>query len=621
MILLHGTVVMKERKITASSKNLFVKTQSASNFADKAFQKSIDIYFNILDDLDAIIFVVDIQSHKILYANKHAINHLGNFTGKTCWQFLQGEAPGPCSFCSTKHLLDSYGKPHGSLNYNIQNTVTCGWYDVHERPLKLPDERPVRIHLATDITDKKKIYEKLRKSEEKYRTIADYTYDWECWLNEERKFEYISPSCERITGYRAEEFFADPYLLEKIIHPDDKSNYTSHQEEAFLSPVYSHSEYRIINKEGKTRWISHYCQPVYSEDGSFLGRRVSNRDITEKKEAEIKTKLNELRLSILIDLYEKKELDTKSICDFVLESSLPITSSSIGFLGFINEDESVMSIHAWSKNVMQECAIHKKPLEFFVCDAGVWGEAVRQKQPVMINDFSLNSPHVKGTPKGHIAINRFLAVPLLFDNKVISMVAVGNKYDPYTDDDVIQLQLLLEGMWQILRRKEAEMEVVVESKKTKHFANAVAHDLKNPAISIYGLAQMLKNKYAKDLDERALKYCEQIMKSSEQISLLAEDINIYITTHDTESNFEVLELQKVWNTIQQEFLLQFEARNIRWVEPDIGIVQIIGNRIDMVRIFRNLVENAFKYGGTSLSGITMGYKSMKGNCGSMGEKI
>lgn len=599
---------MKKNGPTASAVMLQARLTGVQNPFQKPSPGTNDLYFHILDNLDTVIFVADIQSHTILYANNYAQSLLGNITGKTCWQALHGKGAEPCSFCFSKYLYNDNGAPLGSLNHEIQNHDTRGWYDIHERPVTLPDGRNVRVHLATDITDKKEIDEKLKKSEEKYRTVADYTYDWECWLNKKRGFEYISPSCQRITGYGAAEFLADPALLKKIIHPNDRSNVTRHHEENFQSPNFSHLEYRIRTKEGDLKWISHYCQPVYSKDGSFLGRRASNRDITEKKDAETRSKLNELRLSTLIRLYEKKELDMKSICEFVLESSIPITQSALGFMGFLNEDESLMTIHSWSKNTMRECATHQKPLKFEVREGGIWSEAVRQRRPFMLNDFSLDSPLKKGIPEGHVVIRRFLAVPHLFNGKVVAVIAIANKDAPYKDDDVVQLQLLLEGMWQILRRKDAEENATRHAGQIRHFANAVAHDLKSPAISAYGFAKMLKEKYAQALDERALRYCEQIMKSSEQISSLAEDINTYISTRDTPCLFEPLTLKEIWRTIRQEFDLQLQERNISWLEPEIELVQIVGNRIGLLRIYRNLIDNALKYGGDGLSTITMGYE-------------
>ena len=71
----------------------------------------------------------------------------------------------------------------------------------------------------------------LRESEERFRTVADFTYDWEYWLDPDGNYVYVSPSCERITGYRSDEFRQDPELLETIIHPDDRATVAEHLRE------------------------------------------------------------------------------------------------------------------------------------------------------------------------------------------------------------------------------------------------------------------------------------------------------------------------------------------------------------------------------------------------------
>jgi PAS domain S-box-containing protein len=127
----------------------------------------------------------------------------------------------------------------------------------------------------------------LRESEERFRTIADYTYDWAYWLDPDGHYVYVSPSCERITGYRADEFQADPALLETIIHPDDGATITEHlRGEPLEGSRADLLEFRVIARSGEERWIEHACQPVYGSDGTYLGRRASNRDITERRRIE-----------------------------------------------------------------------------------------------------------------------------------------------------------------------------------------------------------------------------------------------------------------------------------------------------------------------------------------------
>ncbi|MBW4054721.1 MAG: PAS domain S-box protein [Proteobacteria bacterium] len=129
----------------------------------------------------------------------------------------------------------------------------------------------------------------LLESEEAYRTVADFTYDWEYWVAPDGSLRYISPSCERHTGYLREEFQNDPALMERIIHPDDRMLFVSHlpdNPEAAQKTNQHHMDFRISTRSGEERWFSHICQPVYDGDGKYLGQRATNRDITQRKQAE-----------------------------------------------------------------------------------------------------------------------------------------------------------------------------------------------------------------------------------------------------------------------------------------------------------------------------------------------
>jgi PAS domain S-box-containing protein len=126
----------------------------------------------------------------------------------------------------------------------------------------------------------------LQESEQRFRTIADLTYDWQYWLAPDGNYVYVSPACERITGYRAQEFRQDPTLLETIIHPDDGATVTEHLRGEPLEGEADLVEFRVITRTGEERWLEHACQPVYGLDGSYLGRRASNRDITERRQAQ-----------------------------------------------------------------------------------------------------------------------------------------------------------------------------------------------------------------------------------------------------------------------------------------------------------------------------------------------
>ncbi len=188
------------------------------------------------------------------------------------------------------------------------------------------------IGAILDITERKRAEDALRESEEKFQTVADFTYAWEYWIDPDGRLIYVSPSCERITGYRSAEFINNPGLLKEIIHPEDRSLVSNHFASIGRGEAYA-VEFRIVTRTGETRWIGHNCQPVCSEDGRWLGRRTGNRDITERKQAE-----DQLRRA---NQEQQRLLSTAATAIFTLDSAGIITGVNEEFCsitGFERDD-------------------------------------------------------------------------------------------------------------------------------------------------------------------------------------------------------------------------------------------------------------------------------------------
>lgn len=155
---------------------------------------------------------------------------------------------------------------------------------VKERTAILSD---TNRQLREEIEARKQKEKQLTEAELKYRTVADFTYDGETWLGTNRKFIYVSPSFERLTGYPAEDYLNDSSMYYTIAHPDDKEKVRNHfMHISVPNTGVCSMQFRIITKNGKTRWIGHTCQPVFNADGDWIGQRGSNRDITFEKQAE-----------------------------------------------------------------------------------------------------------------------------------------------------------------------------------------------------------------------------------------------------------------------------------------------------------------------------------------------
>ncbi len=142
------------------------------------------------------------------------------------------------------------------------------------------------IGLFVNLHKRRRAEAEIAASALRYRTVADYTYDWEYWSAPDGTLNYVSPSCERITGYSVREFMDDPSLFLKIIVPEDREIWDGHDHDARSRLKPREIQFRIRTKSGEIRWIDHACLPVNDAQGKFLGVRASNRDITDRKKAE-----------------------------------------------------------------------------------------------------------------------------------------------------------------------------------------------------------------------------------------------------------------------------------------------------------------------------------------------
>ena len=201
-----------------------------------------------------------------------------------------------------------------TLQYDYYNDKVNRYFDTQFIPIST---NQIAV-MFKDITERKKTEEALKQSEIKFRTVADFTYDWEHWISPEGTLIYVSPSCERITGFKPEEFIEDQDLIIKIVHPDDKA-LIEHHYKSIDSKELPDVDYRIITKSGEVRWIAHGCQPVFDGKGTWLGRRGSNRDITERKKAEEALKESEERFQSLFEqsptafeIYDKNGLQIQT---------------------------------------------------------------------------------------------------------------------------------------------------------------------------------------------------------------------------------------------------------------------------------------------------------------------
>jgi len=346
-------------------------------------------------------------------------------------------------------------------------------------------------------------------------------------------------------------------------------------------------------------------------DGQVVGRVWGFSDITQRHEAERQLRLNEERLQALVQLGEMGEASLQAITDFALEAAVSLTESTIGYLAFMNEDETVLTMHSWSRTAMQQCAILDKPIVYPVATTGLWGEAVRQRAPVITNDYAAPNPLIKGYPEGHVHVTRHMNIPVFDGARIVAVSGVGNKQEPYGESDIRQLRLLMDGMWRLLQRRRAAEELreahdelerrVAErtadlarsNAELEQFAYIASHDLQEPLRKVTAFGGRLADRSGAALDEEGRDYLRRMQNAATRMQNLINDLLAYSRVTTKARPFAPVDL----SAVAQEVLSDLEVRvQQSGAHVEVGQLPTIeADRTQMGQLLQNLVGNALKF--------------------------
>ena len=342
-----------------------------------------------------------------------------------------------------------------------------------------------------DITERKRAEEELRNAyeqitvnEEKFRELADLLPQGIYEADATGRMPYVNRLALEMSGYTREDIEKGLNAL-SVIAPEDRQRAATvfRQMVETGSRLQGEVEYMGQKKDGSTFPVSIYSSPI-SREGSITGIRGIIIDITERKksedelraaneqlvasdeelraqyeeiaQSEKRIRLSETRLTFMLGFYDYAQKSEKELLAYAIEGAGIVTGSALGYLAFLNDDESELSMYAWSKSAMAECSMREKPIVYKTEKTGLWGEAVRQRCAVITNDYAAPNPAKKGYPEGHPHIYRHMNVPVIEDGHIVLVAGVANKPSDYSENDANELLLLMQGLWTILKQKRAE---------------------------------------------------------------------------------------------------------------------------------------------------------------------
>jgi len=415
-----GLIDITERKLAEES------LQQAHAHLNATLQALPDILFEV--DPDGRIYAFHSSRRELLYVQPES------FLSKTVREVLPTDAA---------NIIDqaigeaAAGGQHSGASYMLRFPDGPHWFELSIAAKGDPHPPGSRfIMLVRDITDRRLAEYALKESEEKYRNLVENLSDALFMTDTKGIVSYISPIIEKIIGLKPEEITGRH--LSEFFHPEDLPLILEKFQKMISGQNAEPSEVRVFHKSGKVVWIRTSSR-LNIRNGIISDLQGLISDITDRKQSEEYLKRNEARLQSLLRISQYKTDSTKELLDYALDEAIALTESRIGYIYYYNENTKEFSLNTWSDDVMKECSV-TKPLTLYQLDkTGLWGEAVRQRKAIVINDFQAPHPLKKGYPEGHAALHKFLTVPVFIEGKIVAVIGVANKSSDYDDSDARQL--------------------------------------------------------------------------------------------------------------------------------------------------------------------------------------
>lgn len=287
----------------------------------------------------------------------------------------------------------------------------------------------------------KRARSKLQQSKDQLQTTLQTAMDGYWRTDTQGRLREVNDAYCKMSGYSASEL-----LQMKIVDLDTD---WSHEKVADkIQTVIQTGHDRFIRRH-RRKSGDHFDVEVsaqYQGDDQLV---CFIRDVTERRQILLQTES-------LLGLNQLVNATTQELADFTLAAILKNTGSEFGFIGFMSEDEQHMTLHTWSAGTMTQCRVPERPLHLPVAEAGIWGEAIRTRRPLIIDDYQLDHPAKRGMPQGHVTVKNYLGVPVFDGDRVVATAGLANRQTAYQDLDAKHVAILVTDMWKLAQRRIAE---------------------------------------------------------------------------------------------------------------------------------------------------------------------
>ncbi|KAF0128409.1 MAG: PAS/PAC sensor hybrid histidine kinase [Bacteroidetes bacterium] len=603
----------------------------------KQVEDEIRLHSEIMKNLSEGVYLIGLDDGLIKYTNPKFEKMFGYNEGEMIGKEVSiVNAPTEKEPEETKHEIIDILKKTGEWQGEVNNIKKDGTHFLCYANVSLHDHPiygRVIISVHTDISDRKQAEESLKESELKFRALFEkgpigVAYHRMIYDAAGKPVDYFfldaNEAYQELTG-------VDP--IGKLVTEalpgieNDPSDWIGvFGKVARFGETIRFESYLESNQ----RWYD--CVAYQYKPDHFVAAFL---EITKRKQAEIRLQeinenlksnyaeieFNNERLESLLKISQYSSNSVQELLDFALEEAILLTKSKIGYIYFYHEDTKQFILNTWSKEVMHECQVMDPETVYDLDKTGCWGEAVRQRKPIILNEYQEESSLKRGTPEGHVQLKKFLTIPVIIDNVIVAVCGVANKEADYDNSDVRQLTLLMDSVWKISERITMVKELTSAKEKAEEsdrlksaFLANMSHEIRTPMNGIMGFAELLTEPDLTGAEQQ--KCIDMIGKSGKRMLNIINDI---VDISKLEAGLMKPDMKEAKINEQTEYIYAFfkpevEAKGIRFsynngLQGDQAI--IMTDREKLYAILTNLVKNAIKY--TKEGAIEFGYHLKRSN--------
>ncbi|MGD0248303.1 MAG: diguanylate cyclase [Candidatus Limnocylindrales bacterium] len=287
----------------------------------------------------------------------------------------------------------------------------------------------------------------LADSERHFRTLIEQAADGIVVVDAGGRITLANPRACEMLGYSASEIVGQDLLDTYLLGDRDLGRSSLTQQ-----PGASMRFGRMLRRRNGTA-IPIDVSVALLANGE---RQLIMRDVAARQRAEEAQFAEERRLRSLLRISEVECHSVPELLNVTLAEIVALSDSAFGYIYAYDETEGTYTLHSWSRESAEATQIDDPKWTYELARSGIWDEVESQRKPIVVNDLGPLPGVDPESSDGAAPVARFMTLPVFSRDRIVAVVGVANKAEPYTDTDVNQLTQIMDVVWKIADRQQAD---------------------------------------------------------------------------------------------------------------------------------------------------------------------